>query len=83
MNHHQKQGKFAPPVLVEWIDSVKDSGWMDMPPDTDLRCATFGMLVHNDKHRVVVAQNRSAYGFGDYMSIPTSAVRRITRLRLK
>lgn len=70
-----------PLVRVDWIDSVGQAGWGDYNDDTDLYCVSAGHLVSKDRKRIVLALNRSAYGYGDYITIPRVAVRRITVLQ--
>ena len=72
--------KRLPAVEVEWIDSVGTSGWGKYER-TDMRCRSVGMLYSRDKDRIVLCLNQSAYSQGDYMEIPQSAIKRVTRLR--
>lgn len=69
-----------PAVEVEWIDSMKSSGWHDFKK-SDMRCRSVGILYDNTKDRIVIAQNKSSVGFGDYMEIPKAAVTRIRKLK--
>ena len=67
------------PVIVEWIDSMSSGGWHDYK-ESDLTCYTVGMLYEDKKDRVVIAMNKSAHGYGDYMEIPKIAIKKVTRL---
>lgn len=78
LRHWAKQNK---PVVVEWDDSMSSSGWRDYEK-SDMVCYTVGMLHKDEKDRVVIAQNKSAYGFGDYMEIPKVAIKKIKRLSI-
>lgn len=72
------------PVMVDWIDAMGTSGWCGERHGfgSDMRCCSFGHLVHEDKDSVTIAMNRSAYGHGDYMKIPRCSVRKVTRLKI-
>lgn len=67
-------------VRVDWIDSVGTSGWRDIP-DSDPRCISVGHHLGKKDGLLKIAMNKSAYGYGDYMSIPIVTVRRLTVLR--
>lgn len=68
------------PVIVRWVDSMKNSGWRDYE-SSGLECTTIGHLVSRTKERVAVCMNRSKYGDGDYMEIPMCSVKSIRRLK--
>lgn len=68
------------PVMVDWIDSVSQSGWGEYA-GADLRCTSVGFLIKNDKDVVVLALNDNAYQSGQYITIPKIAVKKIRRLR--
>ena len=68
------------PVIVRWIDSMKASGWRDHE-DSKMECTSVGHLVKRTKDRVVIAMNRSHCGDGDYMEIPTCAIKSVKRLK--
>lgn len=70
------------PVLVEWVDSMSTQGWRDLG-GTDIKCQTVGMFVQEDREKVAVCLNKSAYGYGDYIEIPKVAIKRIRKLKLK
>jgi hypothetical protein len=67
-------------VKVDWIDSVGSGGWRDEPM-TDPRCVSVGHHLGKKNGLLRIAMNKSAYGYGDYMSIPAVAVRKVTLLR--
>ena len=72
-------------VEVSWHDSSSAAGWQKEPETALLECWTAGYLVHRDNKSVVVALNcsseRSSSGFGDTMTIPSSCVKKIRKLR--
>ena len=68
------------PVLVRWIDSMKSSGWREFE-ETNMECASVGHLVKKTKDRVIICMNRSHCGDGDYMEIPTCAIKSIKKLK--
>lgn len=77
------------PVHVRWIDSGGHRGWND-PADLNLKpmeCESLGWLVHEGKDAVTVALNRVADGsscapFGELMTIPRVAIKRMRRVKL-
>lgn len=73
-----KQGDL---VVVQWVDSIKTHGWVDIPQDIDTSCQTVGMFIQKQHNYITIALNKSAYGYGDYMSIPLCAVKKIRRLK--
>ncbi len=66
-------------VEVEWIDSITTHGWRDYEP-VDMNCRIVGILIDNNKENIVIAQNESVLGYGDYMTIPKVAVKRVRKL---
>lgn len=68
------------PILVEWIDSMGQSGW-GKHSEADLRCVTVGILIRKEADRIILAMNKSAHSHGEYMNIPLVAVRRIRKLK--
>lgn len=72
-------------VEVEWEDSMSTSGWA--PTDKhnelsqDLRCISIGYVIADTKDRVILAQSQSTHGSAaDTISIPRSAVRRVSKV---
>jgi len=69
-------------VEVQWVDSISSGSWHDYDKeDVDMSCTSVGMLIENSKDRMVLALNQSAYGFGHYITIPKTAVRRVRKLK--
>ena len=68
------------PVIVRWIDSMGSSGWRKYEA-SGMECTSIGHLVEKTKDRVVICQNRSHCGDGDFMEIPLVAVKSIKRLK--
>lgn len=75
--------KSVKPVLVEWIDSMGKAGWVYEHEEADTRCTSVGHLVKSDKKSVILALNTAMVGsYGDLITIPRSAVRRIRKLKI-
>lgn len=69
-------------MRVEWLDSMSQPGWGHYDPSEDMRCESIGFLIASKPDRVVLALNHCGDGVhGDYITIPRSAVRRVTYLR--
>ena len=68
------------PVVVRWVDSTSTSGW-NVKPTAKMECVTVGNLLTRNKRRVAIALNKSCYGDGEIMEIPTVAVKDIRRLK--
>lgn len=74
-------------VEVEWIDSAFHRGWSSA--DEKRRemsysvCRTAGYLIGRDKQSVKIAMNMAdkSASFGDGITIPTVAVKRVRRLK--
>lgn len=74
-------------VEVEWIDSAFHRGWSDA--DTKRKemsysvCRTAGFLIARDKKCLKLAMNSgdNHQSFGDGITIPTVAVKRVRRLK--
>ena len=69
------------PVMVDWIDSIGQSGWGSYDHVTDMRCTSVGHLIKRDKNGIVLALNKSAYNHGDYITIPAVAIKKVRRLK--
>lgn len=70
------------PVVVEWLDSNSTSGWGHDHKQTDLSCISVGLLVHEFRDRITLAQSKEAGGdYGDFLEIPRVAVRKLRRLK--
>jgi hypothetical protein len=69
-------------VKVDWIDSMKSSGWHDYK-SANMHCTTIGHYHSESDDRIVIAQNRCFEDgmFGDYMEIPKCSVKRVKRLK--
>ena len=73
-----------PIVIIEWVDSCSDDGWMKVPKakeHTVSHCTSVGYLIKKDKEQVCIVQNTSdTESVGDIMAIPRKAVTKITTL---
>ena len=73
-------------VLIEWNDSHSYNEWhRDNPARTPLKCISVGYLMYNGK-KVKTVAGHVAQDFqqrGAEMSIPASAITRISRLAVK
>ena len=81
-------------VLVEWVDSYSGRGWKKLDELVDdcepLLCRSVGWLAsERNGHKVIVPhlsgehnESVAVYGSGE-ITIPTSAIRRLTVLRQK
>jgi hypothetical protein len=72
-------------VEVEWIDSTSNPGWQRVAEKEPITCWTAGYLIHSDKQSIVVAlsssSEESANSFGDTITIPTSVVKKIRKVK--
>lgn len=75
-------------LTVTWLDSGYTHGWVD--PRTVLAepitCETTGYLIKRGKEGIVMALNRivserAVKEFGDYITIPTAAIKKVRRLK--
>ena len=74
-------------LTITWIDSAFTHGWQD-PTLVDaepMTCETTGYLIKRGKAGIVMALNRTASErakkeFGDYITIPTVAVKKVRRV---
>ena len=70
-------------VLVDWLDSCGDPGWKFSEEISVhlMVCQTVGFLVSETKEAIAVALNRTTTlgykPFGDIISIPRVAIRKI------
>jgi hypothetical protein len=74
-----------PIVEVEWVDSSSYPGWQKAPEKEPITCWTAGYLVHKDKVSLVIALSSSSEesinSFGDTITIPTSVVKKIRKVK--
>ena len=83
MSQHKKHHSM---VLVSWIDSQATRGWQhfEKADQRPSRCESVGYLLSKTKESVVLAQSRTldrdALPWGELLTIPRGAVRRIRRL---
>jgi hypothetical protein len=80
--------KKLPIVEVEWVDSRRNGGWSSREDYMDVEvpdCRSAGyLLTSNRKHIVLVLNQDDANGnVCDSMTIPRSAIRKVTRLEHK
>ncbi len=78
-----KRGFKVNPVIVDWIDSSQISGWhfqSDIEPP-DLRCSSIGHLIDKNDKTVTLALNINGDCYGQMITIPMFAVKRIRKLR--
>lgn len=73
------------PVLIEWVDSrIGPYGW-EQTEDVDVLrpalCVTVGLLVDDAKDYKTVALSANQDNIMGRMTIPTSAIRKVRRLR--
>ena len=53
-------------VWVKWVDSSSDSRWSSIEDqehdaaNRDMTCESVGWVVHDDKHRIMLAQSKSS-----------------------
>ena len=73
------------PVEVHWVDACSNSGWQGVnEPDDDeaIPCLSTGYLLRRSKREITLATNLNRLGHtGDWMTIPTSCVTKVRRLR--
>ena len=79
MARNDKHPKVSP-VIVRWVDSMGASGWHEYKPSA-MECTSVGHLISKTKDRVTICMNHSHYGKGDYMEIPTIAIKSIRKLK--
>lgn len=74
-------------IRIDWIDSMGNTGWRDIPTQIDMRCVSVGFFVHQAKDRVVIAKNYAhdqdpkRVSWGDFMTIPKVAIQKILVLQ--
>ena len=73
------------PVEVRWVDACSNSGWQgEKAPENDesIECMSTGYLLSRTKREITLATNLNRLGHtGDWMTIPTSCVTRVRRLK--
>ena len=70
-------------VKIDWIDSTSRNGWQDKEKHQvlkDLSCVSVGIEIHRDKKSIVIVQSTSEDQFAEELTIPMSAVSKITEL---
>jgi hypothetical protein len=74
-------------LLIDWIDSCGNSGWLDSDVcKAELsQCQTVGFLVEETKDAYCVALNRTTTKghkpYGEIISIPKVAIKKVTLLK--
>jgi hypothetical protein len=70
-------------VVIEWVDSGTVSGWagLEEVSSDPCRCITVGWLIHNRKKAKTVAASLTHSHACGIMTIPTSAITKIRKLK--
>lgn len=73
------------PVIIEWVDSKgSTSGWEhleDVEPILPAECASIGFLFEDKKEYKTLLQSVGSGQILGRITIPTRAIKRITKLR--
>ena len=66
-------------VKVVWKDSIFEAGWRKYTK-SKMKCITVGILYKKLKDRVIIAQSKSPYQYGEYLEIPKCSIIKIIKL---
>ncbi len=78
----KKEPKIGDYVVAEWLDSCTDSNWKEFDGVfPEWRVETIGILVHQDKDKIVVAHMKDNRGKYKYSTlITTGMLTKLTKL---
>ena len=80
-----KNPRTMPRVEITWLDACVSGGWKNIETcqreESLIECVAVGLLTRRDAKEIQIVQQASPDKVSDSLTIPTSCVKRMRRLR--